>query len=263
MTIKGGYLSATAEITITRDDIVEADETFDVEIVDITSATGDVTVGSPDSVTLTILDDDEATVDVLDLVPAVVEGTSGTGTGPFGTTKATVTVQLTGDVQDEFTVDLAAFGDTSDQEGTTGFVTFPAGSTDGATQTFDVFITADNIVEPEESFTVDVTSITALGDVAEVSGGASGEVTIEDDDAATISVLDLSMAEGSGYGGSAFDVLVELTGYVQEGFSFDFDTTDGTAVSTGPDADFMSVSTSASFAAGLRRWRPGSGNRYG
>ena len=255
VTIPAGSLTATAVIDITPDGIVEDDEEFKVMITGVTPTSGIVTKGAVDEATLTIENDDSATVDVLDLATPVLEGTSGTYPGPYGSTKATVDVELTGDVQDEFKVFLEAVGLTGhathldDQDGTTGFVTFPAGSKSGAIETFDVFIFADDIVEPEEAFTVDITSIDTLGSAADITEDTvaltTGEVIIEDDDVATISLV--APVGPTPEDGVVVGASIVLTGNVQEAFTFELDTADGTA--TFLDGDYTPhAGTVAGFA---------------
>ena len=115
VTIKAGSLTATKEIEIIGDLVVEDDEEFNVEATAITAAVGDVKVapatpGPDDNITtLTIVDDDTASLEVIDV--SITEGTDVTGTGAsrtFGTTLVTVEVELTGDVQDDFDVELSA-----------------------------------------------------------------------------------------------------------------------------------------------------------
>ena len=236
-TIKPGDFDTTVYIEIGRDLEVEGDENFEVSF-EITSSTGTVGEGT-DKSTVTINNDDSATVDVLDF-GSILEGTSGTSPGPFGTTLVNVTVELTGDVQDAFDVDLKAMGlSAADHNVATGKVSFPADSKSGATMTFPVEVVADDIVEPDEVFNVAVTGV-SNSDISD-AGGETGEITIEDDDTASISIVsEQSQPEGKA-GTSDFFVDIELSGYVQEAFEFKFDVSDGTA--TTGDSDYIDPGT--------------------
>ena len=79
-----------------------------------------------------------------------------------------------------------------------GTVTFTG--TDGETQSADVTVTGDTVVEMDETFAVALSNIVA-------AGAAPGSVTFSDntatgtitnDDTATLAISDVSQAEGNG-----------------------------------------------------------------
>src|SRR5262249_55862095 len=74
-----------------------------------------------------------------------------------------------------------------------GTVTFPAGSANNATQTISVPILADTLDESDETFYVDLASVT--GGV--VGASARTTITITDDDPLpTLSINDVTVTEG-------------------------------------------------------------------
>src|SRR6202008_965824 len=113
------------------------------------------------------------------------------------------------------------------------------------------------IVEPDETFRVEVTAIThQSGAITEIGGDANAVVTIEDNDFATISVLDLTEAGKNAVSEGAGAALVQgkITGKtatttIQNAFNFKFDTANGSAVEPG---DYTKVSALFGFLAGAK-----------
>ena len=96
------------------------------------------------------------------------------------------------------TVDWASADNTatvagSDYVGTSGTLTFPAG-TATLTQTVAITVNGDTTVEPNETFFVNLSNASANATLADNQGLG----TITNDDSATVTVDDVSAVEGTG-----------------------------------------------------------------
>ena len=156
--------------------------------------------------------------------------------GDSGTTELAFTVTLTGAVQDGFTVN--AF--TQDSSATTSDGDYGAAvdilsfsGSDGETQDIGVDVFGDLRVEPNESFFVLLAS-PSNSDVGITDGTAIG--TIQNDDNASLSIADLTAAEGDS-GTTAFSFEVTLSGTVDSSFLVGYGTRDGSATAAGGDYD--------------------------
>ncbi len=201
----------TITVLVNHDSKVEADETFTVAL-GLISGLGvgidptDVTVaGSPQ--TGTIQNDDTATVTLASVNASQVEGTGGT------TTAFTFSVTLDNPVQGGFdlaytTNDGTATVADNDYVDNDGGLTFLG--TAGETQTITVLVNHDAKVEADELFTVALGVFSNLGagvDVMDLTPAGSPQTgTIQNDDAATISISSPSIAEG---GGLIFEVTID------------------------------------------------------
>ena len=156
--------SQTITVQVNDDAVVEPDEVFEVALGSISGLgpgvdANDVstTAGSP--VTATIVNDDSAKLTVSNVTQ---------NEGDSGTTAFTFTVTLAGDVDVPLTVGFSSSdGDAEDEKGdgdyqsATGTLHF-AGTT-GQQQTIPITVTADNVLEPDEEFFVDLANIDADG----------------------------------------------------------------------------------------------------
>ena len=97
----------------------------------------------------------------------------------------------------------------SDYTAASGTLTFAG--TAGETESIIVTITDDALVESSETYTVDLSNIT--GGLATI-GDAQGAGTITDNDAASVTIDDVSVDEGAG----TADVTVTLEAAVAGGF---------------------------------------------
>src|SRR5207249_1794627 len=137
----------------------------------------------------TIVNDDTAHLSINDVT--VTEGNS-------GTTRATFTVTLDAAVDTAVKVDFATADDTaqagSDYTTTAGTLTFAAGA--AGTQTVSVAVIGDTLVELNENFLVNLSNIQAGGrDVTPAHPPA--QRTIVNDDAAHLSINDVTVTEGN------------------------------------------------------------------
>ena len=183
LTFSAGDTSKTFDVAVTGDTTVESDETFTVTLSNPSDATLSDATG-----TGTIVDDDGARTLGVDDVE-VDEGDS-------GTVNATFTVSLSGPSGRTVTVAWAANSGTGDTatEGTdyttgSGTLTFSAGETE---KSIDVAVNGDTLDEPDETFTVTLSNQT----IATLSD-ATGTGTIkDDDDTPSLGVDDVTVIEG-------------------------------------------------------------------
>jgi hypothetical protein len=223
-----GATTSTVNVVINGDTILEPDETFNVVLSNPSGAT--IADGSGLG---TIVNDDAASIAINDVTE--VEGTG-------GSTNFVFTVALTGEVQSGFTVPFSTADGSASQPGdyasNSNTLTFTGAP--GETKTITVAVVADAILEPSETFTVNLG--TPSNAAVTVSDG-SGLGTITNDDAASIAINDVTQAEGS-TATTNFVFSVTLTGAVQGGFTVPFSTADGSATQPG---DYASNSNTLTF----------------
>jgi hypothetical protein len=201
ITIPAGQTTATASIPITRDSDVEGDETLTVTLTDpqLGGATDpNITLGTA-TATGTITDDDAtaaATLSIADV--SIAEGTGA------GTTTMTFTVSLSAVQNEDVTVTVntsngtATVADGDYTAVTSQTVTIPAGQTSA---TVDVTVAHDNKVELDETFLITLSNplVDGVADPLTVGlGDAEATGTITNDDAATVSINDVSALEAMG-----------------------------------------------------------------
>lgn len=170
----------------------------------------------------------------------VTEGNSGTAT-------ATFTVSLSAPAQGaDVMFDIA----TQDNSATTANSDYmaksltnqiiPAGQT---TYSFTVTINGDAAVEPDETFFVNVTNVTG----ASVTDG-QGLGTIQHDDLPTLSIDDVSAAEGD-VGSKTFTFHVSLSAAAPGGVNFTIDTTDSPTNPATAGTDYQAIVNGSSSIA--------------
>ncbi len=163
--IPAGSVSGIVAVDVLGDLLDEPDETYFVDLANPVNATLADAQGLG-----TILDDDEVEIAIDDVT--VDEGDS-------GTTDAVFTVTLTSAPASDLTVDFATVEGTAtaglDYTSASGTVTIPAGSSVGP---IAIAVLGDLVLEPDESFTVELSSPSA-GTLVD----AEGLGTILDDEA--------------------------------------------------------------------------------
>ena len=171
----------------------------------------------------------------------IAEGTGGTASAVF-------TVTLSAPATQTVTIGFATANGTAtapaDYASTAGTLTFAPGVT---TQTITVPLVTDNVVEPNETFTVGL-----LTPVNATIADGTGQATITNDDAAppplpTLAINDVSVTEGTGSTASAV-FTVTLSATSTQVVTVGYATANGTA--TAP-ADFASTSGTLTFPAGV------------
>ena len=175
VTIPAGQLYGIGEITFTptNDAVVEGDETVLVK-----SARGSTQIFPA---TVTIINTTHADLSISGPSAAVAEGSS-----------ATFTVTLSAAIAEELSVAWLARPNTAvaaDYSPSSGSVSFPAGSAAGATQTFAVAMTDDNLSETVENFTVELGTVTSSVSayVAPKPGSFVADAYISESDPITVS----------------------------------------------------------------------------
>lgn len=213
----------TATITLTDDEIVEFEESISILFDNLAGTSLDVTVG--DVVEVTIEDNDEATVTIAD-VSQFEDGES------FRVT-ATLDKAVTGG----FTINAATKDGTAtladnDYVSRSGIPLTFAG-TAGETQTFDISPQFDEKLEADETFTVRMSNL--AGTTLPVIITDEATMTITNDDAAAVTIANVSGNEGDG----AITITATLDNEVQGGFTVQASTADGTATAA---TDYTTVS---------------------
>jgi Calx-beta domain/FG-GAP repeat len=223
--------SQSFDVTTNDDDVVEADETFTVTLgglMDGGRIPGTVTIDAANGTgTGTILNNDLASLSIADV--AMDEATG----------MITFTVLLTGDVQGGFTVDIKTADGTamvSDADYVAGMQTLVFAGNNGETQQFTVMVTDDNKVETDETFTVSLLNVVpndAKVKASDIGSSDKATGTIRNDDSTTLTIADVSQAEGAG----KMTFTVVLSNPVQGGLKVDFATSDGSAKTSDNDYD--------------------------
>ena len=238
-----GVATQTLSVNVCRDAIQETDETFTVTLSSPTNAT--IVDGTG---TGTILNDDSSFT-INDVSAA--EGTgAGTTIFTFTVTKSGAST-LTSTVAYATTPGSATGGAACaagiDYVNASGTLTFAPATT---TQTIAVTVCRDAVFEANEAFTVDLSSPTNAN-ITDASG--LGTIT-NDDTAPTLSIDDVSAAEGTGAGTTTFTFTVTKTGSTELPSSVNFATGGGTATAgatcTG-STDYQSNSGTLTFAANV------------
>jgi hypothetical protein len=220
LTFAAGETSKTVAVTVNGDTVDEMDETFLVNLTNATNATitdaqGVGTIQGADPVTISIND------------VTVVEGNG-------GTTPATFTVSLSNPSSKTITVTWQTANGTatagSDYVAVAATVlTFAAGET---SKTVSVTVNGDTIDEPDETFSVNLTSPTN----ATIADG-QGMGTIQGGDPVTISINDVSVAEGNS-GTTLATFTVSLSNASSNNVTVTWQTANGTATA---GSDYVAV----------------------
>ena len=232
--ITAGADSTTVTVNITGDQIVEIDETFTVDLsAALFDGGSDATrvVISDGSGLGTIVNDDVAAISIDDVT--LSEGDSGTTAFAF-----TISSNLFSSKDLAVTVDtndlLEAIGGTD----YTAIVAQPAIITAGTnTTTVNVNVVGDEIVEIDETFTVDLSAalFDGNGDSTRVIiADDSGRGTIVNDDTAAVSINDLSLSEGDA-GNTTFTFTISSDLVSSKDLAFTVNTNDLLEASGGTD----------------------------
>ena len=227
VTFASGAATATVTLTPIDDALFEGSETATLTV----QADAAYTVGSPAAATVTIADDDLPQVSVTATDAAAAEAGSDTGV---------YTLTRTGATGAALTVNYAMSGTATDGTdyptlGTS--VTIPIGA---SSATVTLTPTDDAIFEGDETATLTITA-----DAAYTIGTGAANVTISDDDLATVSVsaTDASAAEaGSDTGTFTLSRTGPTTAALTVNYAMSGTATDGT--------DYPTLGTSVTFPIG-------------
>src|SRR5216110_1009992 len=225
VTFAPGVTSQPVTVTVNGDTKFEPDETF---FVNLSNPTGGATISDGQGQGTIVNDDTAPTLAIDDVSQA--EGSTG------GTTAFTFTVTKTGATAQSVTVgfttvDGTATGNSScaaagtgtpDYISQTGTLTFAPSD---PSKTITVQVCADTTFELSEAFTVKLSGATG----ATITKDTGTGTIVNDDTAPTLAIDDVSQAEGSTGGTTAFTFTVTKTGATAQSVTVGFTTVDGTA----------------------------------
>ena len=230
-TFNPGETTTSINIPLMGDVLDEADETVDLTLSNPVAAS----LGAQSAAVLTLLDDDAP--------PAISIDDVTLSEGDSGTTSFTFNISLSAVSGQPVTVDWATAPDTA----TAGVdytsvpatqAVIPAGN---LSTTVTVLVSGDTTVESNETFFVDLFN---PGNATITDGEGLG--TINNDDAASISIGDVSQVEGNSLT-TTFSFLVTLTNPSDTDVTVSYQTADGTATEPG---DYAAASGVATITAG-------------
>lgn len=235
LTIPAGNLSGSFTVLVNGDTTDEFDETFDVVLSNPIGGT--VTAGTG---TGTIRNDDASPSLSISGV-SQVEGDSGTTTFVFQLSLSEASGKTVS--VDYATADSSATAG-SDYQAASGRVTFAPGET---TATIGVLVNGDTVVEPDETFLV-----TLSGAVHATPTAGQAAATILNDDvpsAVSLTIDDVTQDEGN-RGTTPFVFTVRLSAPSAATVTVNYATADGTALATGRNHDYTTVSGTLTFDPG-------------
>ena len=180
LTFNPGETTKTITVPVNGDTLYEADETFTVNLANITNATPATVTGAG-----TILNDDQP--------PSISIGDAQVNEGDAGTTDATITVTLSAPSGVTATVDYATVNGTAvsgvDYIAASGTLTFNPGET---SKTITVEINGNTVYQPDRFFTVKLDNASN----ATFANGDSAVTIIDDDTPVEASINDIQLKEG-------------------------------------------------------------------
>ncbi len=230
LTFNPGITSQTIVIPIIDSDMVELDETFFVNLSNLQTSDSNVILGDSQS-EVTIINDDQTTLSINDITVNEDAGT------------ATLTVSLNQFVDTAISVDFTTVDQsalqTDDYSATTGTLTFNVGE---LSQIITIAINDSDIIESDELLLINLSGLQSEGRSVSLAD-SQGQVTILDDDQATVSIDDAIVSESDG----TISLTVSLDHAVDSTISIDYSTTDQSADST---SDFQSIAGTLTFNPG-------------
>lgn len=231
----GSLTPQLVTVAIVDDNIVELTEAFSASLgISSGTPTGARSIDVTDGGTGTITDNDTATFAIEDLS---VDESAGS---------MTFAVSLSNPIDIPVDIDVSYSNGTAsgaDYDDSVDAVSFAAGST--AAQTVVVSISDDNIVELAETFTatLGLGSGTPTGARSvDLSDSATG--TITDNDAATITIDDVTVAEDAG------DLIFTVSMSAPLDIDLDVDVSYGGGTALGGGTDYDSATDTVTFVAG-------------
>ncbi|QEH31554.1 Calx-beta domain protein [Aquisphaera giovannonii] len=231
LSFANGETSKSFTVPITDDSLAEGDESLNLSL---SSPAGGASLGGPTTAALTIVDDDVA--GTVQFSAASYSVSEGGGT-------ATITVTRSGGTASGVTVHYATSDGTakagSDYTASSGTLTFGAGETG---KTFTVPITADTLVEGDETLNL---TLSSPGGGATLGTPSTAVLTIADDDVAG-TVQFSSAAYSRAEGGGTATITVTRSGGAASGVTVHYATSDGTAKA---GQDYTAASGTLTFAA--------------
>ncbi|MEH2331253.1 beta strand repeat-containing protein [Nostoc sp.] len=215
ITFNPGETSKTLSIGVVGDNKFETDETFSVNLLAATNGT--ITDGL--GVATIINDDNQPTITISDV--SVTEGNTGT------TTNANFTISLSNPSSQQVTVNYNTSDGTaqvadSDYNSASRTITFNPGET---SKTLSIGVVGDNKFETDETFSVNLLGATNAA-IADSLGVAT---IIDNDNPTTVSISDVSIAEGNTGTTTNANFIVTLSAPSLQQVTVNYNTSDGTA----------------------------------
>jgi len=236
-----GSSSQTITVPVYGDEVVELDEWLTVAIGTSDVLGRSVTIDKAEDY-VWIDNDDEASVSVSDA--AIQEGDVGQAYAFIDVTldnSVDVPLGITYETADGTATSLTTlFNGDEDYVQTSGALSFAGAA--GEVVQIQVPINGDRVVELDELFEINLTDVTASNRDVTIGDGQS-EVTILNDDSATVLIRDTAVLEGDA-GTSTSTATVVLSDPVDVAVSTNYLTVDGTAVES---SDYNGVSGSVLF----------------
>jgi hypothetical protein len=230
LTFTPGQTSKTIIVQVKGDRVGEDTEDFFVRLTDATNA--DIT-------------DDRGIGGIIDDEPRIWFTGGSVTEGDSGTKPVLFTATLSAPSDAPVTVNYqTADSNPTDYVPATGTLTIAPGQT---TQTFTVLVNGDLIPEYTEYVYVNFTSATNALIIG--SPGAAGAI-IDTDPDPTISIANVTRAEGGPGTQTGFEFIVSLSMLSEKVVSVHFVTGGGTATSSGPNKDYNAESNFASIYPG-------------
>ena len=229
-----GEASKSFNVSICPDTLDEANETFNVTL---SNPTGGAVLGTPTTAIVTINDDDPSpSLSINDV--SQNEGNSGTSTFAFTVTLSSVSGQtVTVNYQTADGTATVANNDYVAIPSTA--LTFAPGET---TKMVNVSVNGDTNVEPDETFSVNLSNATNA-----TIADNQGVGTIQNEDATALSIADFNRLEGN-TGTSNFTVTVTLSNITFQTVTVNYQTANGSATVAGND--YIAASGTLTFAPG-------------
>jgi len=216
------------EVTINGDLKVEMDETFNITLDNLQASGRNISI-TDDTGVGTITNDDTAVLTIDDIIHD--ESDAGTVSYEF-----TVSMSAASDANVVFdytsTDGTATIGD-SDYSTNSGSLTMTPGQ---ISKTITVVVNGDTQVEPDETFTVDLSNLSVSGRAITFSD-ASGEGTITNDDSADVNITSVSEVE-TDTGQTGFVFTVTLSDPSAATTTVVYETSDVTALVADGDYDY-------------------------
>jgi hypothetical protein len=233
LTFAPGVSSLPINVSVTGDTLSEPNESFFVNLSSPTNATIAKAQGS-----ITIVDND-ALLPALSIADiSVVEGNSGTSAAVFAVSLSAASAQ-------SISVNYATANGTgtagSDYVAASGTLTFAPGTT---TQSITVTINGDTTLEPDETFSVNLSSPVA----ATIADASAVGTILNDDDPPAISIGSVSVPEGNS-GTSLATFTLTLSQPTTQTATVNYATANISGGATA-GSDYVSKSGSVSFTPG-------------
>jgi hypothetical protein len=237
VTIPAGSTTVSIQVPVIGDTTNEATESFNVKLLSAENAK----LGTSQA-TGTILDNDAAPL--VSILQADTPAT--TAEGNSGQTDLTFTIHLSAPSGQPITVLASALSGTAtsgvDFSASPQLFTFAPGETD---KTFVVHVLGDTIFEQDENLTVALSN--PAGATLDPSASTRTGTILNDEATPTLSITDVSQAEGNGTGTTVFTFTVALSGIADRAVTFDLATAAGSALA---GVDFIQKAQSFTIAPG-------------